>query len=135
METAYQFLADYAADQGGKIYAVGAGFDTIMASSVPVRHEQMTLVCGLRYSAMEFGERHLEAHLIDADGKDVVPPFRGAAMLPRVGDGTGGSHRLLFRWINVELPRFGAYAAILTLDGAEVANVPFRLAQRPEQSR
>ena len=134
MLTIFQFLADYAVEQGGKVHAVGAGFDTIVATVIPVRHEQMTLVCSIKHSSTETGTKHLAATIIDADGKPVTPPLGGDTVLQRPQNGPEGTIRLIIRWMNVDFPQYGAYSARVTLDGVQVADVGFTVV-RPAGGR
>jgi hypothetical protein len=81
-ELDYLLLADGATQRpDGKIDIFGAGFDTIFASSTPVRHQQLSIVLRMLLTMHEAENAHrLELILMSEDG----PEARGGAPRPAV---------------------------------------------------
>ena len=65
-------IADYAADQAGKLTIVGI-FDSLNAPQFPVAHPSCSLAVKLRFETIEAGTKRLRLNLTDADGKLVLP--------------------------------------------------------------
>ena len=72
MNVDFAFICDHA-EVAGKINALGIGFDTMYAPEVPFKHPSFFLVVQVRASAVEAGEKSLEVHMIDEDGKEIIP--------------------------------------------------------------
>ena len=70
MKLTTAMLADAAQVQGGKLYVLGGGFDTISARSLPVVHRNLTLAM---VAEIEPDERHRDLEiaisLVDEDGR------------------------------------------------------------------
>lgn len=126
----FAFICDYA-EATGKINAMGIGFDTIYAPVAPCKHPFFYLVAQLRASSLEAGEKELEVHLIDEDGKDVIPPLKGKIAIPRPPVGTESIARVAMQFNNVEFPRYGLYSLRAELEGREVISIPLRISAPP----
>lgn len=127
----YAFICDYA-DQGSKLGALGIGFDTIYAQQVPCVHPSFHLVLQLRSSAAEAGTKDVRVSLIDADGKDVIPPLSVSMEIPQPPPGTVDAHgRLVAHFAGVKFAEYGQYALHVTLQGSEIVRIPIRVAQPP----
>ena len=68
MKVNFGFLCDYADTTGGKLNAMGIGFDTIYANTVPATHRQMFAVVSIEFSSVEVGAKEIALHIINADG-------------------------------------------------------------------
>lgn len=132
MNADFAFICDFA-EAGAKLNALGIGFDTIFAAQLPVRHPHFSLVLQLRASAAEAGQKKIQVNLLDDDGKDVIPPIQGQFSLPRAEGRTHSIGRFVMEFNNVEFRTFGSYSVVVTIEGLEVASIPFRLAPRPAQ--
>ncbi len=131
MEVSYAFLCDYA-DQSTKLSAIGIGFDTIYAQSVPARHPVFFAVIALRFTVVEEGAKKLAIRLIDADGKDLIPSLETTINVPRPPEGyLHSNQRIALAMHGVELPRYGDYSLRWLVDGTEVQQVPLRVAPAP----
>ena len=129
MEVNFAFLCDYADQSGGKMTAVGIGIDTIYTAKVPVQHSLFYSIISLKFSATEAGPKQVGMHLIDADGKSVVPPLDATI---NVGSPPPG---LLYRNQNIVLamrrvtfPDYGEYTVSWLVGGQEIKTVPLRVA-------
>ncbi len=132
MNVDFAFICDYA-EATGKINAMGIGFDTIYAQTAPCKHPFFFLVAQLRASAFEAGEKNIEVHLIDEDGKDVIQAMKGKLGIPRPPAGTESIARLAMQFNNVEFPRYGLYSLKAELEGHEIISIPLRIATPPQQ--
>jgi hypothetical protein len=131
MNTDFAFICD-AAEAGAKINALGIGFDTIYAAQVPVRHPHFSLVLQLRASVAEAGQKRIQVSLLDEDGKDLIPPVQGQFNLPRAEGRTYSIGRFVMEFNNVEFKGYGSYTVVVTVEGMEVASLPFRVMQSPK---
>ncbi len=132
MEVNFAFLCDYADQTGGKLSAMGIGFDTIYAATIPVKHPLFFSVISLRFGVAEIGQKDISMHLIDIDGKDILPPLEAKINVPRPPSG------FLYRNQNIALalhgvlfPAQGDYTISWLVGGSEVKNIPLRVTQPP----
>lgn len=132
MEVNFAFLCDYADQSGGKMSAIGLGFDTIYTASVPVRHPLFSSVISIKFSATEAGPKRVGMHLIDEDGNNVVPPLDTTI---NVGSPPPGflyrNQQIVLAMHGVTLPRYGDYAISWLVGGQEIKVVPLKVAQPP----
>ena len=131
MNCDFAFICDYA-EVTGKINALGIGFDTIYAPNVPVKHPSFFLVIQLRASVVEAGEKNLEVHLIDEDGKDIIPTIGGKFSIPEPTAGTESIGRIAMQFHNVEFPRYGSYSLHAVVEGHEMVRVPLKVSIPPQ---
>jgi len=131
MRTDFAFVCDYA-EVAGKINALGIGFDTIYAPNVPAKHSSFFLVMQLRANVVEAGEKNLEAHLIDEDGKEIIPTLRGKFTIPKPTAGTESIGRIAMQFYNVEFPRYGSYSLHVVVEGHEMFDVPLKVNPPPQ---
>ena len=131
MNTDFAFICD-AAEAGTKINALGIGFDTIYAAQMPVRHPHFSLVLQLRASVAEAGQKRIEVSLLDEDGKDLIPRVQGQFNLPRTEGRSTSVGRFVMEFNNVEFKAYGSYTIEVTVEGMEVASLPFRVLQNPK---
>ena len=127
----FAFICDYA-EVTGKINALGIGFDTIFAPKMPCRHPSFFLVLQLRANVVEAGEKTLEVHLIDEDGKDTIPTVGGKFSIPKPVGGTESVGRIAMQFHNVEFPRYGSYSLHAVVEGHEMVRVPLKVSPPPQ---
>jgi len=127
----FAFVCDYA-EATRKINALGIGFDTIYAPKVPSKHPSFFLVLQLRANVVEAGEKNLEFHLIDEDGKDIIPVVRGKFSIPKPTVGTESKGRIAMQFHNVEFPRYGLYSLHVVIEGQEMVRVPLKVSPPPQ---
>ncbi|MEZ4554779.1 MAG: hypothetical protein AB7L91_08145 [Dehalococcoidia bacterium] len=127
MNLDYAFLCDSAQEGGGKVHALGIGFDTIAAAGAPVTHPLLTVVLQLRYSVAEAGDKALSVRLIDADGRNVVNPVDHTVPFPSPEGARTNTARLIVAFAGVQFAAFGDYAVHVTVNGGEIASLPLSL--------
>jgi len=126
----FAFLCDYA-EVTRKVNALGIGFDTIHAAQTPCKHRHFSVVIQLRASVVEAGQKNVAFHLIDEDGKDIIPPVTGQFTIPRPKGATESIGRFVMEFGNIEFPRYGSYSVRVTLEGMELAVLSFRVSPLP----
>ena len=131
MQVDFAFICDYA-EAGGKINAMGIGFDTIFAKQVPVTHSQFFIVAQFRGSVAEAGEKKVTMRLIDADGADVLPELNVSIRLRQPPQGsTETTARLALRLNSVVFNKFSEYSVHVLVGGNEMIRIPMRVAEAP----
>lgn len=132
MEVNFAFLCDYADQSGGKMGALGIGFDIIYSAKVPARHPVFFAVISIKFSVTEAGPKQVGMHLIDEDGKDVVPPLEATI---NVGSPAPGflyrNQQIAMAMHGVTFPRYGDYAISWLLGGQEIKTIPVKVAPPP----
>jgi hypothetical protein len=131
MNIDFAFICDFA-EATGKLNALGIGFDTIYAPQMPARHPHFSLVLQLRTSTVEAGHKRIQVNVIDDDGKDVIPPVQTQVNIPRSEGGTHSMGRFVVEFGNLEFKQYGAYSVRVTVEGVEVASIPFRVVEPPK---
>ena len=130
MNIDFAFVCDYA-EAARKINALGIGFDTIYANQVPYRFPSFFFVIQIRATVVEVGEKKFEVHLIDDDGKEMMPVLRAGITIPKPVTGTESISRIALQIQNVEFPQYGIYSLRTVLDGHEMSNINLRVSQPP----
>jgi len=130
MNIDFAFICDYA-EASGKLNALGIGFDTIYAQKMPVRHGHFSLVLQLRASILETGQKQIQVHLIDEDGKDIIQPVQGQFNIPLGEGGQPSIGRFVMEFGNVEFKSYGNYAVRVIIEGVEMASISFRVTAPP----
>jgi hypothetical protein len=145
------FLCDGVEGVGGKLYALGIGWNTLFVAGFPARHPRLGvgLVMHVPYTATNQQHRffvHLESEdgvpLALADASEGVANelvesgkvvrLGGQVNVGRPPDLAPGDEQvvaLAMQIDGVEFATAGLYAAVVTVDGSEEARMPFRLRQ------
>ncbi len=112
--------------------AIGIGFDIIYAARVPTTHPVFFSVISIKFMTTETGQKRVGMHLIDADGRDVMPALDTTI---NVGPPAPGflhrNQQIALAMYGVAFPSYGDYAVSWLLDGQEIKNLPFRIAPPP----
>ncbi|MBA7676899.1 hypothetical protein ES703_85144 [subsurface metagenome] len=132
MEVNFAFLCDYADQSGGKMSAIGLGFDTIYAVNVPVRHSLFFSVISIKFSATEAGPKRVGMHLIDEDGNNIVPPLDTTINVSSPAPGfLYRNQQIALAMHGITFPRYGDYTVSWLVGGQEIKVVPLKVAQPP----
>ena len=132
MKVDFAFLCDFA-EGGGKLSALGIGFESIVGKQLPVRHPHFCLVIQLRTSTVEAGAKEIKVYLIDVDGKDVIPPIEGKFSIPKVPSGTESIGRVVMEFNSVQFPLYDTYSVRAVMEGIEMVNIPFKVVPPPQK--
>ena len=131
MKITTAMLADSAQVQGGKLYVLGGGFDTISTKQVPVVHRNLALAL-----VAEVGpeERHRDLEmaitLMDEDGQPVGVEAKGKLRVgapPNLPPGASSVVPMVSPFFNLKFDEAKGYAFIVEFEGEEIARVRFRI--------
>jgi len=132
LDVNFAFLCDYADQSGGKISAIGVGFDTIYAGNVPARHPLFFSVISIKFSATEAGPKRVGMHLIDADGNNVVPPLDTTINVASPPPGfLYRNQQIALAMQGVTFPHYGDYTVSWLVGGQEIKAIPLKVAPLP----
>jgi hypothetical protein len=128
MEVNFAFLCDYADQSGGKMTAIGIGFDTIYATKVPALHPLFFSVISLKFSSTEIGQKRIGMRLIDEDGQNVIPPMDTVInVLPPPPGFLYRTQRLALAMQGVTFQKYGNHSVSWLLDGQEIKTVNLKV--------
>ncbi len=134
MDVEFAFLCDYA-DNSAKLTAVGAGFDTLYAPSLPTRHGLFYAVISIRFSITELGSHKVGLHLVDADGNPQIPPLEAPVDVRQPPPGyLYRTQRIVLALYGVGFARYGDYSVRWTVDGREVTSLPLKVVEPPKSA-
>ncbi|MBT8198056.1 MAG: hypothetical protein HKN01_09840 [Acidimicrobiia bacterium] len=131
MKITTAMLADSAQVQGGKLYVLGGGFDTISTKQVPVVHRNLALAL-----VAEVGpeERHRDLEmaitLMDEDGQPIGVEAKGKLRVgapPNLPPGASSVVPMVSPFFNLKFDEAKGYAFIVEFEGEEIARVRFRI--------
>ena len=131
MELKFAFIADYAQQSGGKLHAIGIGWDTIYAKTLPATHPMLSFVAEIEGTIAETGTKDVSLRIIDADGGDVGPPLQHQIPFDVKAPQLAGKIQVVIQIGNLQFQKFGAYALHLVMQGNEMATLPFRVIEPP----
>ena len=131
MELAFAFLCDYAV-QERKLHAIGIGWDTIYAPSLPTVHPNMTLVAKLKGTIAESGTKDISVRIIDADGVDVMPPLERQLPFEVKPPHLSGNLQIVLMLGNLRFEQYGSYAIHLVVQDHEMTEVTFNVTEPPK---
>jgi hypothetical protein len=126
------FLSDSVQATGGKLHALGIGWQVIQASAFPVRHDRIGLGLVVRTTPEEAGPHTLSISLLDPNGEPRLfgdkPSFDANFASPE-GEGTA---TLALNLDGLVFDAEGAHTIVVGIDGNEAVRLPFRVQTRPE---
>jgi hypothetical protein len=124
-------LADAAQVQGGKLFVLGGGFDTISARTLPIVHRSLTLAM---VAEVEPDERHRDLEilirLVDEDGQGLDVEAKGKLRVgapPNLPPGATSIVPIVSPFHNIEFPESKGYAFVIDFEEDELARVRFRV--------
>jgi hypothetical protein len=124
-------LADAAQVQGGKLYVLGGGFDTIVTRNLPAVQRSLAVVL---VASIDPSERHqdleLSIALLDEDGAATGLEAKGRV---RVGapanlpPGAPSTVPIVSQFANVRFPEAKGYTFVVSYENQELTRVPCRV--------
>ncbi len=128
-------LADAAQVQGGKLYILGGGFESIRARSVPVIHRNLNLALILEVGPDERDQDlDIVIDLIDEDGKPMGVQAKGRLRvkdLPSIPPGAASVVPLVSPFYNVRFPEAKGYTFVISHLEHELGRVRLRVVEVP----
>ena len=131
MEVRFAFLCDFANESGGKLNALGLGWNSIFTAEVPVVHPQMSIVAGFEFHVSELGQKAVQVRMIDADGADVSPPLNATFEVKQPESGTVSRQNIILNMQGLRFDKYGDYSVHVTVDGEERARLVFAIERPP----
>lgn len=128
METEIFVLCDAAADYQGRLNILGV-FDSIFSKTVPAVHPHCSVALRIRFSRTEVGEHSLFLHIVDYDGKMVIPPLDGKFIVEMQDHERYGAINLVLNLQGLTFNSFGEYAVNISVDRHQIASLPFHVRQ------
>jgi len=130
LNTELAFLCDSASDDRGKLHALGIGIDTVQGASIPLTHPRFIIVCVVRYSAAEAGEKHMGIRLLDPDAQDTIAPIEQSISFSTRPGIVDSKARIIVEVNSVTFNSIGPHAFHLVIDGNEMARLPVNVGLR-----
>ncbi len=130
MTTDLAFLCDSALEDRGKLHALGVGIDGVTGGSLPMTHPRFVVVCVMRYSVVEAGDKRMAIRLLTPDARDAVPPIEQNITLPLRDGVVDATARIIAEVNGVTFNQGGPHAFHVAIDGAEVARLPVNVSVR-----
>jgi hypothetical protein len=116
-------LCDAAADYNGKLNILGT-FDTIWAKQIPAVHRQCAIALRARFSRIEEGDHMVKIHIVDEDGKAVVPSLEAGVHVQFGETPSSVSMNMIFNIQGLTINDYGEYSIDLAIDGRHEASLP-----------
>jgi len=127
-------LCDCATDQQGKLNILGA-FDNIWAKQLPTALPACTIAARIRFSKIEEDKHKIRINIIDADGNPVVPDLHKTISVHIPANEDSVIKNLILNIQGLKLENYGQYRVDLAVDGRQIASVPLKVRQIPEQAQ
>lgn len=130
MTTDLAFLCDSALEDRGKLHALGVGIDSVQGGSLPMTHPRFVVVCVMRYSVMEAGDKRMVIRLLTPDARDAIPAIERDITLATRDGIVDSTARIIAEVNGVTFNQAGPHAFHVAIDGAEVARLPINVVVR-----
>lgn len=130
MKVRFTFICDYAQESGkGKISALGIGINNFNIDNLSLPIQPFCLVVSVEGWRTEAGEKRMEVHLIDADGKPVIEPVTGTLLLEAPPNGLKLGARMIFNFGGIKFKQYEEYSLSIIMDGHELDSIPLVVSQ------
>lgn len=130
MEIEVFTLCDFAQDNGGKLTIVGT-FDSIGTKKIPAIHPSCCIATRLRFSEKETGDHTFKLRLINAEGKELIPPIEGNINVPIPPNGQYGVINIVGNLNNLSFEKAGRYSFELYVDEEWKSGLPLIIYHTP----
>ena len=128
MKTDLFVICDAATIHAGKLNILGT-FDTIIADSVPCRHDSFTVAGIIRYAASEAGDHRIRVVIVNEDGGVVHEMLNREVSFSEPESSLHGSHKIRCTLTNQSFAQFGEYSVQLSVDAHLLAEATLFLSQ------
>ena len=127
MRVEYAFLCDAATSHGGKVNALGIGIDHLGVPALPSTHPRLTLVARLVFE--DAGGRSLPfvVRMVDADGRNVLPPVEGSFQVVAAPDRRLDGASLIVDLVNLVFTTTGPHEVQVQSGGETLATLPLEV--------
>lgn len=125
-------LCDFASDEHGKLYVVGA-FDSIFATKMPTVHPACSVAARIRFERIEEGEHSVKLDVVDEDGGPIVSRLDGQISVHIRENLSSSAVNLVLHLQRVKFEKYGQYCINLAIDGKTEASLPFAVRKPQNQ--
>ncbi len=129
MQVDFAFLCDAATESGGKVHAIGIGFERINVRALPVVHPRAVAVVRFGFTRGDAGDHYFRVRVSDGDGRDIAPPVEGQVSLQVGEESSGGKANMIVDLVQLDLRTQGPHEVNVTIDGQELVSLPFEVVQ------
>ena len=126
-------LCDCATDQQGKLNVLGA-FDRLYTRKLPAIHPACAVAVRIRFSKFEEGDHTIKINFIDADGNAAGPVLERTISIGVPEDDTSAIRNIILNIHGLKLNMAGEFRFDFAIDGQQLANLPLKVIQVPEQT-
>jgi hypothetical protein len=119
-------ICDAATDSMGKLNILGA-FDTLHSPSFPTVHPQCSVAVRLRLQRIEKGSHQFAVHIIDDDGKFMIPSLNGTVDVVIPESERSAVVNFVLNFQSLKIDREGELAVVLHIDGKELSRLPLHV--------
>ena len=126
-------LCDYAADNGGKLSALGA-FDHIRARQMPFVLPACAVAARIRFERIEEGSHKIKLQMIDADGKSIGPKLDGEINVRFRDDMDFVVANFVLNIQRLKFEAYGKYRIDLAINGQMAGSLPFTVTEPPNKT-
>ncbi len=131
MELEIFTLCDHAQDYGGKLIIVGT-FDAIWSGGFPCVHPSCSIAGRIRFEASEAGRHALRIQIVDADGREIVPPLNGELVVTKLAEGRSMAANFVLTLGQLSFPAEGVYSIDLFVDDIPSRSLPVMVQQQQQ---
>lgn len=132
MEIHVATLCDSAMDYNGKLCVLGT-FSTLGSRTLPVIHRGCALALRVCFRTADEGKHTLTIRMIDADGKDVIPPPQMPFEVRLGADVEFDVRNIILQFEALKFDKDGNYSIEIAVDGQELVSIPLRVIYVPNQ--
>jgi len=123
-------LCDAATDQHGKLNILGS-FDAIFMKNMPAAHPQCAVALRLRFQRIEQGKHKITLHLVDEDGKLLIPSLDADLDIKVPQNQDSVAINLVLNLHGLKIEKYGSYEINLAIDGRQEASIPLLIKEPP----
>ena len=134
MDVDWLIIADSAQVVGGKLFLLGGGWDRLTLNQPPPRPHSMAVAVAVAVPWHETNRKHLfKIDITDGDGTKSLATIEGEFEVGRnAGLVEGQPQRMqLAGNLMLNIPQFGSYSIVASIDGEEKKSVPFYVVAGP----
>ncbi len=124
-------LCDAATDSQGKLNILGA-FDTLFLQNVPAVHPQCSVAARLRWERIEGEDHKLAIHVVNQDGKAVIPPLEGNIKVGFPQNESTAITNIILNIQGLKLENFSEHSVDLVVDAKHEASLPLYVKPAPQ---
>jgi len=124
-------LCDAATDSQGKLNVLGA-FDTLFVQNLPAVHPQCAVAARLRWERIEGEDHKIAIHVINQDGKPVIPPLEGNIKVGFPPNESTAVTNIILNIQGLKLESFSEQSVDLVIDSKHEASLPLYVKPVPQ---